>query len=113
MRFILKFIIVSLAVFLVSKFLKGIYFQSALSAFIFVAVFGILNILVKPLLVLFTIPITILTLGLFLFVINAVIVLIADAVIPGFDVANFWWALLFSIIISVIQSVTEVLFDGD
>src|ERR1700733_9465825 len=112
MRFILKFIIVSLAVYFVSKVLKGIYFHSAFSAFIFVAVFGILNILIKPLLIIFTIPITILTLGLFLFVINAVIVLIADAVIPGFDVANFWWALLFSIIISVIQSVTEALFDG-
>ena len=111
MRFILRFVIVSLAVYLVSKVLNGIYFHSAASAFIFVAVFGILNILVKPLLILFTIPITILTLGLFLFVINAVIVLIADAVIPGFDVANFWWALLFSIIISVIHSVTESIID--
>ena len=111
MRFILKFIIVSLAVYLVSKLLNGIYFRSATSAFIFVAVLGLLNIFIKPLLVLFTIPITILTLGLFLFVINAVIVLIADAVIPGFDVANFWWALLFSIIVSVIYSITESLFN--
>ncbi|MEQ9304656.1 MAG: phage holin family protein, partial [Marinoscillum sp.] len=52
-------------------------------------------------LILLTIPLTVLTLGLFLLVINAVIILIADSIIPGFSVQGFWWALLFSLILSL------------
>lgn len=63
--------------------------------------------LVKPLLIILTLPATILTLGLFLFVINAIIVLMADYLVTGFHVDGFWWAMLFSIIISIFNSVME------
>jgi putative membrane protein len=59
---------------------------------------------VKPILVLFTLPVTILTFGLFLLVINAVIILLADAFISGFSVDGFWVALLFSLLLSIVQS---------
>ena len=65
---------------------------------------GLLNFFVKPILVLFTLPITFLTLGLFLLVINAIIILLCDHFIEGFSVSSFWTAMLFSIILSLSQS---------
>ena len=68
---------------------------------------GLLNVSVKPLLILFTIPATIVTLGLFILAINAFIIMIADWIIPGFEVSSFWWALLFSLLLSFINSLFE------
>ena len=62
------------------------------------------NVFIKPLLILFTIPLTVITLGIFLLVINAVVILMVEAVVPGFSVDGFWWALLFSLIMSVFNS---------
>ncbi len=67
-------------------------------------VLAILNVFLKPLLIFFTLPATIFTFGLFLFVINAVVIMIADSLLSGFSVANFWWALLFSLVLSFISS---------
>jgi putative membrane protein len=68
-------------------------------------VLAILNAIVKPILVFITFPITVVTLGLFLFVINALIILLADKFIRGFNVDGFWWALLFSLLLSIVTSV--------
>jgi putative membrane protein len=65
----------------------------------------VLNAIVKPLLVILTLPITIITLGLFLLVINAAIILLGDYFLEGFKVDGFWWALLFSILLSVVSSI--------
>ena len=70
-----------------------------------------LNALLKPLLILFTLPVTVLTLGLFLLVINAGIVLIAAELVPGFVVKSFWWALGFSLVLSFVQGILNA-FDG-
>ncbi len=77
------------------------------TALIVALVLSIANIIVKPILILFTIPITILTLGLFLLVINALIILLVDYLVDGFDVDGFWWALLFSLILSIFNSLFE------
>jgi putative membrane protein len=69
------------------------------------AVLAVLSMFVKPIIVLLTLPINILTLGLFSFVINAGLVLLAGAIVPGFAVANFWWALLFSVVLSLFNVV--------
>jgi putative membrane protein len=74
------------------------------TALIVAIVLGLLNFFVKPILVLFTLPITILTLGLFYLIINAIIVLLCDKLVDGFNVTSIWSALLFSIILSVSQS---------
>lgn len=73
------------------------------------AVLAFLNAFLKPLLIIFTIPFTVITLGLFLLVINAVIIIVTDNLIDGFEVRNFWWALLFSLILSLTTSVFEAI----
>ncbi len=70
-------------------------------------VLSILNGFLKPILIILTIPATIISLGLFLFVINAGIILIADYFLTGFSVDGFWWALLFSLLLSVVTSILE------
>jgi putative membrane protein len=67
-------------------------------------VLAIANAFVKPILIIFTIPLTVLTLGLFLLAINAIIILMVDYFVPGFTVDGFWWALAFSLVLSVFNS---------
>ena len=74
------------------------------SALVLAIVLGILNLFVKPILIILTLPITIFTFGLFLFVINALIILLAAKFVNGFHVDGFWWALLFSLLLSVLTS---------
>lgn len=103
MKFIVKLILYSLAILLTSYLLPGVEVDNFGYAFIFAALLALLNITLKPILVILTIPFTVFTLGLFLLVINAVIILIADSFIPGTNVEGFWWALLFSIIVSILN----------
>ena len=103
MNILLRIIISAVAVLLTSYLLPGVHINSFLSALIVAVVLAILNGILKPVLIVLTIPITILTLGLFLLVTNALIILIASSVISGFYVDGFWWALLFSIILSFIS----------
>jgi putative membrane protein len=105
MNFITKILVSGLAVFLTAYLLPGVSIDGYFSALIVGIVLSILNTLVKPILVIFTIPATILSLGLFLFVINAIIIMLADDIVDGFAVRNFWWALLFSIILSFVNSI--------
>jgi putative membrane protein len=87
--------------------LPGITVENFWVALIVAALLALLNVTLKPILVVLTIPVTILTLGLFLLVINALIILLADALISGFMVSNFWWALAFSLILSIVTSLFE------
>jgi putative membrane protein len=105
MSVITNLIISTLAVIVIAYILPGVTVTGLISAFIVAIVLGILNILIRPLLIILTLPINILTLGLFTFVINAVIVLIASAIVPGFKVNGFWAALVFAIVLAVINSV--------
>lgn len=113
MNIILRLLINALAVFILAYILTGVHVDGYLSAIIVAVVLSILNLFVKPILVIFTLPATILTLGLFLLVINAVIILLADKLIDGFSVTNFWWALLFSVLLSILQSILYSLFKED
>ncbi|MBC2838898.1 phage holin family protein [Robiginitalea sp. SC105] len=105
MNFILRLLLSALAVVLLSKLLPGVSVASYGIAILVALVLSLLNFIVKPLLILFTLPVTILTLGLFLLIINAVIILLADAIVDGFAVNGLWWALLFSLLLSVLQSI--------
>lgn len=107
MGLILQIIISSIAVYFTAWLLPGISVKSFGSAVLVAIVLGILNVVLKPVLQFLSFPITILTLGLFLLVINTVIILIASAIIQNFHVENFWWALLFSIIMSIVVSILE------
>ena len=104
MNFFLKMILSSVAVIIVSYLLPGVFVEDFFAALILAVVLAILNTLVKPILIIFTIPLTFFTLGLFLLVINAIIILMADGIVPGFQVDGFWWALIFSILLSITNS---------
>jgi len=107
MGLILQILISSVAVYFTAWLLPGISVKSFGSAVLVAIVLGILNAILKPVLQFLSFPITVLTLGLFLLVINTVIILIAGAIVKNFQVDNFWWALLFSIIMSIVVSILE------
>ncbi|HET6243361.1 MAG: phage holin family protein [Bacteroidetes bacterium] len=107
MRFIIRLLFASIAVLAIGYLLSGVHVESISTALIVSFVLVFLNAFLKPLLILFTIPLTILTFGLFLLVINAAIILFADYLISGFYVDNFWWALLFSLLLSLFMSIYE------
>jgi putative membrane protein len=107
--FLGRILITSLAVIVVAYLLPGVSLSGVMSALLLALVLAVLNVFVKPLLIFLTLPFTIITLGLFLVVINALIIMLADKLVPGFSVGGFWWALLFSIILSLVVSVLEAL----
>jgi putative membrane protein len=106
-KFITKAILTSVAVLFAAYILKGVSVDSTLTAMIVAVVLGLLNTFIKPILIVLTIPITIVTLGLFLFVINIIIVYWASQIVSGFKVDGWGWALLFSVIVSFISGSLE------
>ena len=104
MNLILRFLLTGLGVVFTAYLLPGVSVDDYWSALIVAVVLAIANVVVKPILIIFTIPLTIFTLGLFLLAINAIIILIVDYFVPGFRVDGFWWALAFSLILSVFNS---------
>ena len=104
MKTFLKIVLLALAVSILSNTLPWISVEDYVSSIIVAVVISLLNIFVRPLLIFFTLPATIITLGLFLFVINACIVLLADQLVGGFEVSGFFTALLFSVLLSVFRS---------
>lgn len=113
MRFLIRLLMTAVVVVLLAKFLPGVSVAGYLTAVIVAVVLVILNIIVKPILVLFTLPVTIVTFGLFLLVINAVIILLADAFVSGFNVDGFWVALIFSLLLSIVQAILFSLLPDD
>lgn len=105
MKLIVKLLLTAIAVVLLSKLLSGVQVESYTTAIIVAIVLALLDVFVRPLLIFFTLPATIFTLGLFLFVINACMILLADNLIGGFTVSSFWTALLFSILLTILQSI--------
>jgi putative membrane protein len=104
-NFLLRLFLSSAAILITSYLLPGVHVENFLSALLLAILLAVFNVTLKPLLIILTIPVTFLTLGLFLLVINALIVLLADAILPGFGVDGFWWALGFSIVLWLINSV--------
>lgn len=107
MKLIIKLLVNAIAVFAIAYLLKdnGVFLDSYVTAIYVAVVLSILNLIVKPILIIFTLPITIVTLGLFLLVINAIIILLASKLIDGFSVSSIWIAILFSILLSILQSI--------
>lgn len=105
MTFIIHWIIAALAVAITAYLLPGIRVTGFFAAFVTALILGLVNAFVKPVLVVLTLPLNILTLGLFTLVINALMVMLTSAIVPGFEIRGFWWALLFSIVLSVINYV--------
>ncbi len=107
MKFLLKWLLAACALLMVAYLYPGVQVQRFGSAMIAAAVVGVFYTLLRPLLVLLTLPVTLVTLGLFLFVINALLFWAAAEVLDGFQVAGFWAALLGSLIYSVLMLVVD------
>lgn len=105
MNWLIRLLLNGLAVVLTAYILPGVSVSDYGTALLVALILAIVNVVVKPILIILTIPITILTLGLFLLVINAAIILFVDNLVDGFSVGGFWWALLFSLILSIFNSV--------
>ncbi len=113
MNFIIRLLITAISAFLLSKILTGVHFNTFGSTIIFAIVLGILNVFVKPILSILSLPITIITLGLFSFVINALMILLTDYFMNSMQVDGFLWALLFSILLSLVTSAFSTIFESN
>jgi putative membrane protein len=109
-KFFAKTVATALAVLFASYILKGVHVDTTITALIVALVLGLLNSFIKPILVILTIPITILTLGLFLLVINIIIVKWVAGLVPGFTIADGWFTpLIFSLVVSFVASIIEAI----
>ena len=111
MNFLIRLLVTAAVAYGLSTILSGVHIPDFKDALIFALVLAVLNLIVKPLLVLLTLPITFVTLGIFLFVINALIILLADKFVSGIKIDGFWWALIFSLILSVLTSLLTSLLE--
>lgn len=111
MGFIIKVLVTAVAVYFTAYILPGVSINSVKTAVIVALVLALLNMFIKPILIILTIPITILTLGLFLLVINILIIKWTASLVSGFSVDGWLWALLFSLIVSVVSSVLQRIVD--
>ncbi|MDN3690565.1 phage holin family protein [Cyclobacterium jeungdonense] len=105
---LIQLAVAGLVIIFTGYLLPGIVVDDWITGVIIAALLALLNLTIKPILIFLTIPITILTLGLFLLVINALLVMLAAALIQGFTVDNFWWALLFSLVLSLVNSILGI-----
>lgn len=100
----------SISVYATASLLKGVEIKNFWSAVFVAAVLALINIFIKPILLILSLPITILTFGLFVWVINAALIMLVDALIEGFKVKNFGWALIFGLVMSIISWTLFTLF---
>jgi len=105
MGILVNWLVSGFAIFATAYILPGVHVDGFIAALITAVVLGLVNAFVRPILVLLTLPINILSLGLFLFVINAFMVWLAAQIVPGFRVDGFGWALLFSLVLTLVSGV--------
>ena len=104
MNLIIRILVTAILVVVIAHFMPGVSVASFMTSVIVAVVLGLLNAFIKPILILLTLPVTLLTFGLFLLVINALMILLCSEIVGGFHVGSFWIAVLFSIILSISQS---------
>lgn len=105
MNLIFSWLVSTAAILITAYVLPGVEVGGFGVALVVAVVLGMVNMFLRPLLLLLTLPVNVLTLGLFTFVINAGLVLLAARIVPGFTVAGFWWALLFSVVLTLVSAV--------
>ena len=101
MRVLINWFITTVAILISAYLLPGVAVRGIGAAVVTALVLGLINAFIKPILIILTLPLHLLTIGLFTFVLNALLVLLTSAIVPGFEVRNFWWALLFSLVFSM------------
>ncbi len=110
MRFIINILVTAVIVFVLSKLLSPhVHINDMTTAIIFALVLAVLNFIVKPLLTILTLPLTIVTLGLFLLVINVIIIMLADHFVSGIRIESFLWAFVFGLLLSIVSTLLNKL----
>lgn len=109
MQALVSLVLSTIAVFVAAFILPGVQVDSLLTAVVVAVLLGLINAFIEPILFVLTLPITVLTLGLFTFVLMALMVMLVSALVPGFVVTSFWWALAFALVLSVINAFLESL----
>ncbi|HYI08934.1 MAG TPA: phage holin family protein [Thermoanaerobaculia bacterium] len=107
MALLIRWIVNTLALFLVVTVVPNFSYRSWVSLAIAAAVLGLLNALVRPILFVLTLPLTVLTLGLFLLVLNAIMLELTAWLVPGFDIQGFGWAIVGALVLSIVSLVTD------
>lgn len=110
MRILINWIISGLAILAAAYLLPGIRVEGLLTALVVALVLGIINATLRPIILALTLPLNVLTLGLFTLVINALLIMLTTYIVPGFGVESFWWALGFSLVLSIINSFLHKIF---
>ena len=113
MNLLIRIIVTAALVFGIAHFLPGVHVAGPATAMVVAVVLGLLNIFIKPIMVLLTLPFTIVTLGLFLLVVNAIIILLCTKIVGGFTVDTFWIAMIFSVVLSLSQSIIFSIIGND
>lgn len=103
MGILIKWLLAALAIMATAYLLPGVSLSGFVPALVTALVLGLVNAFIKPLLLLLTLPINILTLGLFTLVINALLIMLVSKLVSGFQVQGFWWALAFSVVLTVVN----------
>ena len=113
MNLLIRIIVTAGLVFGIAHFLPGVHVAGPATAMVVAIVLGLLNIFIKPIMILLTLPFTIVTLGLFLLVVNAIIILLCTKIVGGFTVDTFWIAMIFSVVLSLCQSIIYSIIGSD
>lgn len=113
MNFIIRLLLNAAVAYGASRILSGVHIHDYSSAILLALLLAVLNTFLKPLLVLLTLPITILTLGLFLFIINAIIIVVADKLMDSVRIDSFLYALVFSLVLSVFSTAIDGILKDD
>ena len=103
MQFIARLVLNGIAIIVAAWLLPGLHVRDPFAALIAGAILGFVNAIVRPVLFLLTLPLTLVTLGLFIFVLNALCLELTAALVPGFAIDSFWWALLGALLVSVVS----------
>ena len=112
MRFLARLLLSGIAIIIAAYLLPGLHVSGTFAALVAGAILGFVNAIIRPVLFFLTLPLTLITLGLFIFVLNALCLGLTAALVPGFSIDNFWWALLGALLVSVVSWILNGLFVG-
>ncbi|HNQ85195.1 MAG TPA: phage holin family protein [Deltaproteobacteria bacterium] len=110
MGILVKWLLMTVAIIITAYVLPGVSIQGFGTALLAALVLGLINAVLRPILLVLTIPLTVITLGLFIFILNGLLVLLASVLVSGFSVVNIWWAILFSLVFSVVSFILQQIF---
>ena len=108
MKTLIHFIVSTIAILITAYVLPGVHVSGLLAAFILAVVLGAINLILRPIFIFLTLPLTIISLGIWVLFINALLVLLASYIVPGFTVDSFWWAFLFGIVLAIVSWVLQI-----